>query len=70
MKKRIFSMIIALIMVVGIFPAEAFAEELQSPAPVATATYDGATTEHTNLDDAFDSLAGTGGTSKYLLKAA
>ncbi len=60
MKKRIFSMIIALIMAVGIFPAEAFAEELQ--APVATATYNGATTEHTNLDDAFDSLAETGGT--------
>ena len=37
MKKRIFSMIIAIIMVVGIFPAEAFAEEL--PAPVVTATY-------------------------------
>lgn len=60
MKKRIFSMIIALIMVVGIFPAEAFAEELQ--APVATATYDGKTNEFTDLTKAFDSLAGTGGT--------
>ncbi|MBR6657732.1 MAG: carbohydrate-binding domain-containing protein [Oscillospiraceae bacterium] len=60
MKKRIFSMIIALIMVVGVFPAEAFAEELQSP--VVTATYNGETTEHTKLKDAFDSLAGTGGT--------
>ena len=60
MKKRIFSMIIALIMVVGVFPAEAFAEELQSP--VVTATYNGETTEYTKLKDAFDSLAGTGGT--------
>ncbi|MBR3935366.1 MAG: carbohydrate-binding domain-containing protein [Oscillospiraceae bacterium] len=60
MKKRIFSMIIAIIMVVGIFPAEAFAEEL--PAPVVTATYNGVTTEHTDLDDAFDSLSETGGT--------
>ena len=60
MKKRILSMIIALIMVVGILPAEAFAEGL--PTPVATATYNGVTTEYTDLDDAFDSLAGTGGT--------
>ena len=60
MKKRILSMIIALIMVVGILPAEAFAEGL--PTPVATATYNGVTTEYTDLDDAFDSLAETGGT--------
>lgn len=60
MKKRIFSMIIALIMVVGIFPAEAFAEGLSEP--VVTATYNGVTTEYTDLDDAFDSLAKTGGT--------
>ncbi|MBQ7124700.1 MAG: carbohydrate-binding domain-containing protein, partial [Oscillospiraceae bacterium] len=60
MKKRIFSMIIALIMVAGIFPAEAFAEELATP--VVTATYNGETTEYTKLKDAFDSLAETGGT--------
>lgn len=60
MKKRILSMIIALIMVVGIFPAEAFAEGLSEP--VVTATYNGVTTEYTDLDDAFDSLAETGGT--------